>query len=496
MTNTSPLYTAAQVRELDRVAIEEAGIPGYTLMSRAGEAAWKILRDYWPEPNLIVVVCGTGNNGGDGYVLARLALEAEYTVRVLQLGDPGRIKGDALTARDAWLAAGGHSTPFDAQALSGESIIVDAQLGTGLERPLEGAWRAAVEAINASLSPVLAIDIPTGLHADTGAVLGASVKADHTVTFIGRKQGLYTGQGPEVARSVILADLQVPAEVYRQVLPESQLVLQPPLGALNDPRPRSAHKGHHGHVLVVGGDHGMSGAVRLAGEAALGVGAGLVSLATRPDHAAFIAAACPELMSHGVGAARNLHALLERATVAVVGPGLGRSRWARELFSRLLETSLPLVVDADALNLLGRDPAKRDNWVLTPHPGEAGRLLGQPVRDIEADRFAAIRRLAANFGGVAVLKGAGSLVSTAGAPVAVCTAGNPGMACGGMGDVLSGVIAGLIAQGLALPQAATAGVCVHGLAGDRAAVDGERGMKASDVIAELRAVMQSGGEPE
>jgi NAD(P)H-hydrate epimerase len=496
MTNTSPLYTAAQVRELDRVAIEEAGIPGYTLMSRAGEAAWKILRDYWPEPNSIVVICGTGNNGGDGYVLARLALEAEYTVRVLQLGDPGRIKGDALTAHDAWLAAGGHSTPFDAQALSDESVIVDALLGTGLERPLEGAWRAAVEAINASLSPVLAIDIPTGLHADTGAVLGASVKANHTITFIGRKQGLYTGQGPEVARSVILADLQVPAEVYRQVLPESQLVLQPPLGALNDPRPRSAHKGHHGHVLVVGGDHGMSGAVRLAGEAALRVGAGLVSLATRPDHAALIAAACPELMSHGVGAARNLHALLERATVVVVGPGLGRSRWARELFSRLLETSLPLVVDADALNLLGRDPAKRDNWVLTPHPGEAGRLLGQPALDIEADRFAAVRRLVANFGGVAVLKGAGTLVSTASAPVAVCTAGNPGMACGGMGDVLSGVIAGLIAQGLALPQAATAGVCVHGLAGDRAAVDGERGMKASDVIAGLRAVMQSGGEPE
>jgi NAD(P)H-hydrate epimerase len=240
----------------------------------------------------------------------------------------------------------------------------------------------------------------------------------------------------------------------------------------------------------------MVGAVRLAGEAALRTGAGLVSLATRAEHAAVLAAACPELMSHGIDTAPALHALLSRASVVAIGPGLGQTRWARELLSVLLETRLPLVIDADALNLLSREPVRRDNWVLTPHPGEAARLLGQSTGAIQADRFAAVRALTGKFGGVAVLKGAGSLVATGDVPLVVCGAGNPGMASGGMGDVLSGVIAALIAQGLDPVAAATAGVCVHARAADRAAADGERGLVARDVIAELRTVMNAGGESE
>ena len=236
----------------------------------------------------------------------------------------------------------------------------------------------------------------------------------------------------------------------------------------------------------------MNGALRLAGEAALRTGAGLVSLATRAEHAAAIAAACPELMSHGVGSARDLSRLLARATVVAVGPGLGRSRWAQDLLAAVLESSLPLVADADALNLLSREPLRRNDWVLTPHPGEAGRLLNQETAVVQGNRYAAVRALAETYGGVAVLKGAGTLVYHAGTPVAVCAAGNPGMATGGMGDVLSGVIAGLIAQGLEPPQAAMAGVCLHARAGDRAAGNGERGMTARDVIGELRAVMNAG----
>ena len=233
-------------------------------------------------------------------------------------------------------------------------------------------------------------------------------------------------------------------------------------------------------------------ALRLAGEAALRTGAGLVSLATRIEHAAAISAACPELMSHGVEFSRDLSPLLARATVVVVGPGLGRSRWAQRLLDAVFESSLPLVVDADALNLLSREPLRRDAWVLTPHPGEAGRLLNQETAGVQENRYAAVRELAATYGGVAVLKGAGTLVARVGEPVAVCAAGNPGMAAGGMGDVLSGVIAGLIAQGLEPPQAALAGVCLHARAGDRAAANGERGMMARDIIDELRAVMNAG----
>ncbi len=471
-----------------------AGIPGYTLMSRAGAAAWQVLVSSWPDARTIAVVCGTGNNGGDGYILARLALESGYRLRVLQLGDAGRIRGDARTAQDDWLAAGGETVAFDAQALTGVDVIVDAMLGTGLERQLDGDWLAAVNAINALPVPVLALDIPSGLQADTGAILGATVRAAHTATFIGRKCGLYTGQGADVAGQVTLHDLGVPASVYREVTAAACLITQPPLGQLGTPRPRTAHKGDHGHVLVVGGDHGMNGAVQLAGLAALRAGAGRVSLATRPQHAAAIAAACPELMSHGVESGRTLQALLQRVSVVAIGPGLGRSPWAQELLAAVLQCRLPLVVDADALNMLAAEPVTRDNWILTPHPGEAGRLLCMPAGQVQADRFAALEALTGKYGGIAVLKGAGTLVGTAGAPVAVCAAGNPGLASAGMGDVLTGVIAGLVAQGLALPQAAIAGVCVHALAGDAAARAGERGLLASEVIAALRGVLQQAGE--
>jgi len=494
MINAYPLYTAAQVRELDRTAIEDAGIPGYTLMSRAGEVVWSCLRAECPAARTLVVVCGTGNNGGDGYVVARLALEAEYQVRVVQLGDAESIKGDALAARRAYLAAGGACDPFDDQVLADAEVIVDALLGTGLERPLERQWLAVVKAINAVGVPVIAVDIPSGLHADTGAVLGAAVRATTTVTFIGRKQGLLTGAAADFTGTIHFDDLRVPASVHERITADARLLISAPLGELAFPRARNAHKGDHGHVLVVGGDHGMLGAVRLAGEAALRAGAGLVSLATRPEHAALLSAACPELMSHGAGTAQALRALLPRATVVAVGPGLGQSRWARELLAVLLETRLPLVVDADALNLLSCEPVQRDNWVLTPHPGEAARLLKRTTSAIQADRYTAVRAIAGNFGGVAVLKGAGSLVASTGSPVAVCTAGNPGMGSGGMGDVLSGVIASLMAQGLDHSQAAAAGVCVHARAADRAAVNGERGMIARDVITELRAEMNDGGE--
>jgi len=489
---SQPLYTAVQVRELDRLAIN-AGIPGYTLMTRAGEAIWHMIKTNFPAINTLVVVCGTGNNGGDGYVVARLGRAAGIDVRVLQLGDSSKISGDALMARDAWLAVSGSVEAFDIRALAGVDLIVDAMLGTGIERPLEGEWLTAVEAINATCCPVVAVDIPTGLHADTGAVLGGAIKADWTVTFIGRKQGLYTGQARNHVGQIYFEDLQVPDTVKTQVMHEVERLgsdaLPDMLGELSRPRLPAAHKGDFGHVLVVGGEQGMAGAALLAGEAALRVGAGRVSLATRPEHAMQLTAARPELMCHGVADASDLQSLAESADVIVIGPGLGRTGWAQQLLSVVLQGRWPLVVDADALNLLADDPVARGNWVVTPHPGEAGRLLQQSSAEVQSDRFAAIRALHGLLGGTVILKGAGTLVTSADEPVSVCDVGCAGLATAGSGDVLSGVIAGLIAQGLSLSRAACAGVLVHGLAGEQAARAGERGMLASDVIAALRAVM-------
>ncbi len=480
------LYRAEQVRELDRVAIQELGIPGASLMERAGQAAFGVLRDTWPGVRDISVLCGVGSNGGDGYVVARLAQGAGLRNRVVQVGDPDRLQGDARANRDAYREAGGEVLTSGSLPRKTD-VIVDALLGTGLKRELTGDWAEAVRAVNQHRAPTLAIDIPSGLHSDTGAVLGVAVEAAVTVSFIALKQGLFTGQGPHYCGRVHFDGLELPATVYGSQLLSARRLDWLKQSQLLSRRRRTAHKGDFGHVLVVGGAKGFSGAARLAGEAAARAGAGLVSLATRAEHAPLLCVARPELMCHGVDRAPELAPLLRRATVVAVGPGLGRSAWALGLLARVLESGLPLVVDADALNLLADEPHERPDWVLTPHPGEAARLLGSVAAEIERDRFAAARALQQRYGGVVVLKGAGTLVQTAGSrPPAVCTDGNPGMASGGMGDVLTGLIAGLLAQGHGGADAAELAVCLHGAAADRAAARGERGLLASDLLAEIR----------
>ncbi|MGD8310621.1 MAG: NAD(P)H-hydrate dehydratase, partial [Chromatiales bacterium] len=404
------------------------------------------------------------------------------------LGDAARLRDDAAANRDAYVEAGGELAAFgDAGLPRRTDVLVDALFGTGLEREVTGEWAEAVEAANRHPAPILAIDIPSGLHADTGRILGTAVRSHTTVSFIGLKQGMFTCEGSECCGRIHFDGLEIPARVYGSQVISARRLDWSKQSQLVPPRRRNAHKGHFGHVLVVGGARGLSGAARMAGEAAARAGAGLVSLATRPEHAALLSVARPELMCHGVEAASDLGPLLERATVVAVGPGLGRSRWAGCLLGRVLESSLPMVVDADALNLLADEPAVRPDWILTPHPGEAARLLGSSAARIQADRFSAARELQARFGGVTVLKGAGTLVETGGTrPPGVCTEGNPGMASGGMGDLLTGIIAGLLAQGLELEDAAEAGVCLHGAAADRAALAGERGLLATDLLPEIR----------
>ena len=493
----APLRTAAEIREIERLAIAEGGLPGAELMDRAGTGAFRALVRCWPGVRRVTVVCGAGNNGGDGFVIARRAREAGFEVRALGVGDPDRLGRDAAAMLDAMRGAGIDLKPFSASALEG--VVVDALFGTGLSRPVAGAPAAAIEAMNAAGAPILSVDVPSGIDADTGCVLGVAVRASLTLTFIAPKRGLFTGAGPDHCGRLEHDTLGVPPSLVDRVpggaarIDYDTLPEHPCLG----PRPRGAHKGNHGHVLVVGGELGFAGAVRLAGEAAARVGAGLVSVATREAHAATVSAMRPEIMSRGVEDESGFEALAERATVVVVGPGLGLGSWGERMFaSALRHEGGFLVVDADGLNHLaaaGRTPPRREHWVLTPHPGEAARLLGISSREVQADRFAAAAAIRERYGGVCVLKGAGTIVD-AGLRhrVGVCVNGNPGMGTGGTGDVLTGVIAGLGAQGASPADAAAFGVCIHGKAGDRAARAGERGLLAGDLVAELRGLVNRG----
>ena len=487
------LYTCDEVRALDHFAIQQRGIPGIDLMERAGTAAFEALCQRWPGAHTLSVVCGSGNNGGDGYIVARLALQQGWDVRAYPASDPTLPGGDAHLACLRYREAGGAMLDFMPEDFEGAEVLVDALLGTGLNRDVSDRHAAVIQAINRYRARrlngrgVVAMDIPSGLNADTGAIMGHAVKADLTVCFAGLKRGLLTGDGPELAGDILFSTLGIDAFGSGSVRPSARRLTWPANGLPH--RSRSAHKGHHGHVLVIGGDSGYSGAARLAGEAALRVGAGLVSVATRATHAMVMNQGRPELMCHAAESAADLETLFGRASVIALGPGLGTQVWGRMMFQAALTSGLPLVVDADALNLLAEQPAQRRDWILTPHPGEAGRLLGSDSATIQRDRFAALSALQGRYGGTVVLKGTGSLIQHDTDLPLVCPLGNPGMASGGMGDVLTGVIAGLAAQKFGLPESAQLGVWLHAAAGDRAAArNGERGLLASDLLGPLHAL--------
>jgi len=485
MNRPTAIYSAAQVRALDAWEIEKRRVPGFTLMTRAAEGALKILRARWPQAKRVAVVCGAGNNGGDGYVLARLARLAGLEALVLAAAPPDRLGGDARRAMEEWLATGGSAHPFVADALSGSDVIVDGLLGIGLSGAPRAETVAVIRAINAAKRPVLALDIPSGVNADSGEVTEA-VRAEVTVSFVALKSGLFLGAGPEHAGVVLLDDLGVVAPQTPQFVPLMRRIDEGELSSGLPRRARASHKGTHGRLLVIGGGAGMPGALRLAGEAALRVGSGLVTVAGAPDNLVAVAATRPELIYLPVSASTSLDDAIRACDVLAIGPGLGTGDWARRVWSQVRSAAMPAVVDADALNLLAANPGKLPaDWIITPHPGEAARLLGVDVRAVQADRPGSARELHSKFGAVAVLKGAGTLVACA-AGLAICDRGNPGMATAGMGDVLTGVIAGLRAQCGDSAEAARLGVLVHALAGDSAAQGGQRGLIASDVIGELR----------
>jgi len=481
-----PLYRAETVGKLDRQAIERHGIDGYDLMRRAGRRAFEILRGRWPEARAITICCGGGNNGGDGYVMARLALEAGLSVQLIAMKSPNELSGTAASAAKDWLAGGGTIEKPD-ERLRGD-VIVDALLGTGLDRPVRDDYARLIDHINDTGRPVLAVDVPSGLNADTGMPQGRCVRAGATVTFIGRKRGLHTGQASRWCGALLFDALDTPPAIHEAVEADARLLDTGLLREQLPARPADTHKGDLGRLLIVGGNEGMAGAPVLAGRAALRTGSGLVTLATRAAHATLATSVQPELMSRGVETLKAFESLTGLADVIALGPGLGRDDWARALWKRSIEHDAPLVVDADGLNLLAAEPSRRENWILTPHPGEAARLLDTGVADIQADRFAAASALAERYDAVVILKGHGSLVAGPGATVAVCPFGNPAMASAGMGDVLTGIVASLLGQGLKPFDAASCGVLAHALAGDRAA-RGRRQILAGDLIDALARVL-------
>jgi NAD(P)H-hydrate epimerase len=480
------IYSVATVRDVDRAAIDGKGVPGYTLMTRAGDFAVAQAIAAFPDARRWQVVCGAGNNAGDGYVVARLANEKGIDVSVMAIVDPAKLTGDAATAHADYVAAGGEVMAWSGALDPDATLLIDGLLGSGLDRELDGEFAAAVAAMNALDTPVVALDIPTGLHGDTGSVMGSAVRADLTVTFVGLKQGQFLGRGPELRGLLRFTDLDIPADCYKDKTVELYRISGDFVAGLLPRRDRTAHKGDFGHVLVVGGGRGMPGAAVLCGEAALRAGAGRVSVATDPVHAAEVVNERPELMAKGVNNADELDSFLANCDVIAVGPGLGRTDWADELMRAVQERSEPAVWDADALNWLAENPQSAENRIITPHPGEAATLLGESTGSIQKDRRHAVKELQSRYGGVAVLKGAGTLIKGPGEDIWISSSGNPGMAAPGMGDVLTGIIAALLGQGLSLLQAATAGVELHAQAGDLAAMNGERGMIASDLLAELR----------
>ena len=481
-------------------ALFASGVDAYGLMEQAGGAAFAELRDRWPSARRLAVLVGPGQNGGDGLVIARLAKRAGLAVDLLGWRRPTFHD----SAADAWAALSSVEPAVEVQtepaavdeALHAADVVVDALFGIGLSRAIEGEAAAFLRRLEAALSSrarrpgVLAVDLPSGVDANTGAVDPLTPAADCTVTFLGIKCGLTTGPAVAACGERMLADLGYPPEGHGEAAIE---LLH---GGLRfAPRPRDGHKGRFGTVLVAAGNRGMPGAARLAAESALRAGAGKVIVATHPDHAATLNIGRPELIVHGVETAHDLLRLAAEATAVVVGPGLGRDAWAMTAWRALRDCPLPLVVDADALRLVGPNSLRERDAVITPHPGEAAMLLERDAAMVNADRIWAARSLAERFGCGVVLKGSGSVLADADR-LAVCQRGSPALSTAGTGDVLAGLLGALLGMGVPRFSAMEFGVCLHAEAGEiEADARGEWGMAASDLFETIRACLNGHAEP-
>jgi NAD(P)H-hydrate epimerase len=503
------------MRAFDVHAIEKCSVPSLLLMENAGRAASDLLvremLDGDPVDAQVVVICGTGNNGGDGLVVARQLLTRGAAIAVFVIGDSVRLSADARANLDAWRGLGGsvHETPPGSSleslvsAMAEADVVVDALFGTGLDRPIEGFAAEVVEAMNAAPTPRFALDLPSGLDADSGAALGVAVDAQQTATFAHYKLGLLTPSGAQHAGRVHVVDIGVPPSLVAYVGGTAQLLRAEDLEQWRAPRAPGVHKSSAGHVAVLAGSPGRIGAPQLAARGAMRAGAGLATIATWPEAAAAIEAHILEAMTARIDASRlgeSIDAILAGKDAVVVGPGFGLGEVARSAVEHVLASwGGPVVVDADALTAFAGRPSvlmAAKSAIVTPHPGEAGRLLGRPTAEIEANRFHAARELAAATGATVVLKGAHTIVAAPDGRLAISPVACPALATAGAGDVLGGVIAAM-ACALGSFEAACAGVILHGLAGEvwsRAHRGADRGMLASEIADLLPASFAPDGE--
>ena len=498
--------TAEQMRGFDRRASEEFGVPSIVLMENAGRSVFEAVRDALGglENRHITIVAGRGNNGGDGFVVARHLREAGARVSVFLLGSPEDVGGDARTNLDMLLESGvavsGVASANDiTAALATSHAVVDAMFGTGLRGEVTGLPAEVISAINAAGKPVVAVDIPSGMDADTGEILGACVEADCTVTFALPKIGLLTYPGAACVGQMTVADIGIPKCLYDGITVE--LVDESMAASKLPARPPDAHKGTFGTAVVIAGSLGMTGATAMASEAALRAGAGLSTLGCPAGLWNVMAAKLTEVMTRGLpdggngafsaDAVSQALELIEKGDSTVVGCGIGTHAGTIEFVHRLVKLARkPMIVDADGLNALAQDvgilEGEHGDLVLTPHPGEMSRLLGTSVQAVQSNRMDVAREAASRFRCVVVLKGARTLIADPSGRVFINPTGGPGLATGGTGDVLAGAIGGLLAQGLSPLDAAVCGAFVHGRAGDIAAEElGAAGTIAGDVLGAL-----------
>ncbi len=490
MPHASPILLSADLRRVEQAAL--GGRNPAPLMERAGLAAAELARTLAGDSGKpVLILVGPGNNGGDALVVARLLKQWWFKVSVVCAGNPQQYSADAATALQAWRKAGGEFLA-EIPAAQDWALVIDGLFGIGLKRDLDGVYATLVEQINALDAPVLALDVPSGLDADTGRVMGCAIVADHTMTFIALKPGLLTLDGPDLCGVVQVADLGLSAAA--DAAPYGVLIAEGVLQHLLPPRPRNSHKGTYGSAGIAGGAHGMVGAALLAGRAALKCGAGRVYAGLLASDAPLVDMLQPELMLRSADAVLRL----DHLSALAIGPGLGDSPDAAEYLDWALAATVPLVIDADALNQIAvTDTLKSKlkqrviSTILTPHPAEAARLLGCTITKVQQDRVAAALQLAKEYKTGVVLKGAGSICAWPDGHWAINTSGNPGMAAAGMGDVLTGIIVALLAQGVDERHALTAGVYLHGAAADHLVKSGcgPIGLTAGEVIDAARALL-------
>lgn len=483
------LVTAETMRMLDRTAIEEYGLPGAVLMELAGSGTAREILNRWPRARRIGILAGSGNNGGDGYVIARHLINSSLKVTTYLLTSRDKITGDARINLEALLKMNAPVVDVvDPQELRRHhrdletmDILVDAMLGTGLRTDIQGIYREAIELLNDSRVPICAVDIPTGLSADTGKPMGEAIRATMTCTYGLRKIGLVIYPGVVYVGDLVLIDIGLPREMVERLAGNMRLIEEKWVSGLIPLRDAEAHKGNFGHLLIVAGSPGKTGAAALAAEASVRSGTGLTTVGAPASLNPILEVKLTEAMTlplpdrkSGYLAAEawgEIKEQLGKYNAMALGPGLSTESTTAELVFKLLkEVEIPMVIDADALNILADDPEKirsaRSRPVLTPHPGEAARLLGTSPRRVQEDRISAARQIAATTGAVTLLKGARSVIADPEGHLAINPTGNPGMASGGTGDVLTGVIGALLAQGLQPFEAASAGAWIHGRAGD------------------------------